>query len=237
MKKLSIIVVTYNAEKTIENTILSIIPFLGEDVELICKDGDSTDETVSVIGRYREHISVIISQSDSGVYDGMNQAAELSSSEYLMFINSGDELIKLSVDELQDSSTCFYWDEARDVVKRDFTTSWFLTRNTPCHQSVIYKRSDFLPYDLEYGLAADFEQIVRIITKRKRGLSLNSSIVMYANPGLSSQYYQPTLSQLFGQLSRRYQTISAHFGIMERIMCVVFSTRTILLKLFKGIRQ
>lgn len=236
MKKLSIIVVTYNAEKTIENTLLSIIPFLGDGVELICKDGESKDSTPEILNRYREHISTLKFQSDSGVYDGMNQAVELSSSDYVMFINSGDELIKLSVDEINDSSTCFYWDEARDLVKRDMTTRWFLTRNTPCHQSVIYKKSEFLPYNLDYGLAADFEQIVRLVKAKGKGLSLNSSIVKYANPGLSSQYYQPTFKQLLKQLLSRYKTISDHFGIMERAMCVVFSTRTILLKLFKGIR-
>lgn len=237
MKKLSIIVVTFNAGRYIENTISSIIPFLDSDIELICKDGGSSDNTLKLLEKYSEHISLLEIEKDSSVYDGMNQAVEISNGEYIMFINAGDEVIKLDIDGLVDSATCFYWDEARDVIKRDKVTSCFLTRNTPCHQSVIYKRSDFLEYNLDYGLAADFEQLVRIVKLRGKRFSTNSSIVKYANPGLSSQYYNPTLAQLMVQLRQRYKTIEKNFGMIERLLCVIFSTRTILIKLVKEISK
>lgn len=237
MKKLSIIIVTFNASRYIENTISSIIPFLNSDVELVCKDGGSSDNTLELLEKYKEHISLLEVKRDISVYDGMNQAVEFSNGKYIMFINAGDEIIRLDVDDLVDSATCFYWDEARDVIKRDKVTSCFLTRNTPCHQSVIYKRSDFLEYNLDYGLAADFEQLVRIVKLRGKGLSTNSSIVKYANPGLSSQYYRPTLPQLLKQLRLRYKTISENFGMIEKLMCIVFSTRTALRKVVKEISK
>ncbi|MGD8122090.1 glycosyltransferase [Vibrio sp. TRT 2004] len=235
MKKLSIIVVTYNAEECIESTLLSVRPFLGEDVELICKDGASSDNTVEILNQYSDCISVLESIPDSGVYDGMNQAVDLASGEFIMFVNAGDRVLHLDTKKLVDSSTCFYWDEARDVVKRDKVNSLFLTRNTPCHQSVIYKRTDFLAFDVNYGLAADFEQIVRIVKARDVGLSLNSSIVKYATPGLSSQFFQPSYTQLLTQLRHRYRTISNNFGMIERTMCIVFSITTVLRKLMKDI--
>ncbi|MHA2939792.1 glycosyltransferase [Vibrio sp. RC27] len=232
MCKLSIIVVTYNAEFSIYNTIQSIIPYLNENIELICMDGNSTDNTVDILTKYKKYIKHLVSESDNGVYDAMNKSAELANGEYLLFINSGDELIKLDITTLEDTSTCFYWDEARDVIKRDKTTKTFLCRNTPCHQSVFYKRRDFVPFDLKVGLAADFEQLVRILKLRAEPLGLNSSVVKYANPGLSSQYFKPTIHQFIKQMALRVSTIHSQFGISFTFMCVIFSLKTLLIKLF-----
>ncbi|MEF1254508.1 glycosyltransferase [Vibrio sp. M260112] len=237
MPKISIIVVTYNAENVIESTLRSLEPYKNSvDVELFFKDGNSSDRTVSIIKDVMAARNVVIHiDDDINVYDGMNQAVERVRGEFIIFINAGDELIKLDLDGLVDSSTCFYWDEARDSIKRDRATVAFLTRNTPCHQSVIYKKDEFLKFDVMYGLAADFEQIVRIVKLRNEGLSLNSSIVKYANPGLSSEFFEPSLIQLFSQLTHRYKTISNNFGMIERAMCIIFSITTVLRKLMKDI--
>ena len=51
--KFSIITVTYNAEKVLEDTIQSVISQTYHHIEYIIVDGASKDGTISIINRYR----------------------------------------------------------------------------------------------------------------------------------------------------------------------------------------
>ncbi|KAA6310012.1 putative teichuronic acid biosynthesis glycosyltransferase TuaG, partial [termite gut metagenome] len=59
--RFSIITVTYNARKTLESTIQSVIAQTYPYMEYIVIDGASTDGTLSVIEKYRLHIHTLIS--------------------------------------------------------------------------------------------------------------------------------------------------------------------------------
>ena len=72
--KFSIITVTYNAEKVLEDTIQSVISQTYHHVEYIIVDGASKDGTLSIIDRYRSRIHTVISEPDKGLYDAMNKA-------------------------------------------------------------------------------------------------------------------------------------------------------------------
>ena len=71
--KISIITVCLNSEKTIEQTIQSVINQDDRDCEYIIVDGGSTDKTLEIIEKYRNHITRIISGPDRGIYDAMNK--------------------------------------------------------------------------------------------------------------------------------------------------------------------
>jgi glycosyltransferase involved in cell wall biosynthesis len=58
MPKLTIITITYNAERFLERTILSITEANQNfDIEYLVIDGSSKDGTVSIIEKYDKHIS------------------------------------------------------------------------------------------------------------------------------------------------------------------------------------
>lgn len=106
MLHLTLITPTYNSEKTISDTIDSILeqtkhhPELLHNLDYIVMDGASSDETVKIIQSYQNnhnnfHIK-IISEPDKGIYNAMNKAIYLainnktSPNDIIGIINSDD---------------------------------------------------------------------------------------------------------------------------------------------------
>ena len=86
----SIVTVTFNAEAYLEKTLTSIIRQDFADTELIVVDGQSTDRTLEIVDRYREHVSVLVVEKDQGIYDAMNKGIQRASGTYVNFMNAGD---------------------------------------------------------------------------------------------------------------------------------------------------
>ena len=65
--KVSIITVCFNSEKTIADTIQSVMNQTYPYLEHIIVDGCSTDKTVEIIRSYNEHLTCIDSTIDYGL--------------------------------------------------------------------------------------------------------------------------------------------------------------------------
>ncbi|MDR2684094.1 MAG: glycosyltransferase, partial [Prevotellaceae bacterium] len=89
---LSIITVTYNAEKHIERTLKSVINQTYSEIEYIIIDGKSTDKTLEKISKYKNSKFKIISEHDNGLYDAMNKGLRLATGDFVWFINAGDAI-------------------------------------------------------------------------------------------------------------------------------------------------
>ena len=72
----SIITITYNAERWLERTILSVLSQSYPNIEYILIDGASKDKTVEIIKQYESGIASWISEPDKGLYDAMNKGIE-----------------------------------------------------------------------------------------------------------------------------------------------------------------
>lgn len=88
--KLSIITVVYNGERFLEKTMQSVLSQSYENFEYIVIDGGSTDGTLALIDRYRDRLSVVVSEPDHGIYDAMNKGITLASGDVVGMINAGD---------------------------------------------------------------------------------------------------------------------------------------------------
>ena len=86
--KISIITVSYNAVKTIEQTIYSVVNQTYTDIEYIIIDGGSTDGTVDIIKKYSDRISRWVSEDDDGIYHAMNKGLALATGEYVFFLGA-----------------------------------------------------------------------------------------------------------------------------------------------------
>lgn len=89
-KKISIIVATYNVEKTIKRCIDSIMCQKSDEIELLVIDGHSVDKTMNILNSYGSRIDILKSEPDKGVYDAWNKALRLANGEWIMFLGADD---------------------------------------------------------------------------------------------------------------------------------------------------
>jgi glycosyltransferase involved in cell wall biosynthesis len=81
LPKFSIITVTYNAGKVLEETIQSVISQTYHSIEYLIIDGGSKDNTLDIVNKYKEYIHHLVSEPDKGVYDAMNKGIRLGTGE------------------------------------------------------------------------------------------------------------------------------------------------------------
>lgn len=177
--KLSIIVATWNAAKTLERCLDSITGQTFPAWELLIRDGGSTDTTLSIIEKHASVVAWWESAPDSGIYDAWNLALAHAKGEYVCFLGADDALH--ATDTLQTLFSAI-GDGTYDVVTsrgmlRD--TRWRPTHpiGTPwgeaklprrirlCHPGMLHHRSlfeRFGGFNTNYRIAADFEFLLRL---------------------------------------------------------------------------
>lgn len=91
--RISVITVTYNSAKTVENTIKSVLRQDYKDYEYLIIDGGSKDNTVDIIKKNEplfEGRMHWISERDNGMYDGINKGIRMATGDVVGIINSDD---------------------------------------------------------------------------------------------------------------------------------------------------
>lgn len=91
--KISIITITFNSEKTLEETIKSVVNQDYPELEYIIIDGKSTDNTISIIKEYEDKISYWVSEKDKGICDAFNKGIAAATGDVIGIINSDDILL------------------------------------------------------------------------------------------------------------------------------------------------
>jgi len=86
----TIITVCLNSEKTIEETILSVLNQTYDNIEYVIIDGGSSDNTLNIIKKYENSLDLWISEKDDGIYNAINKALKVSSGDIIGTLNSGD---------------------------------------------------------------------------------------------------------------------------------------------------
>jgi glycosyltransferase involved in cell wall biosynthesis len=183
--RISIITVTYNSAATIEQTILSVIGQSYANIEYIIVDGQSTDNTLGIVEKYRDKIAKVISEKDSGLYDALNKGIALATGEVIGFLHSDDfymdELViekyaTLFADKNPDAvySDLFYVDKTNTnkIVRKwksgNYKPKAFVNGWMPPHPTFFVKKELYIKFgkfNLGFKSAADYELMLRFIHK------------------------------------------------------------------------
>lgn len=113
--KISIITIAYNSEKTIEQTIKSIVSQSYPHKEYIIVDGLSTDNTLNIVNSYAHKIDCIISERDNGISNAFNKGISKATGDLIVLINSDDELLPEALQLVADT-----WDGKSDIWSGDY---------------------------------------------------------------------------------------------------------------------
>lgn len=183
---ISIITVTYNAEKTLIKCIESVA-CQDVEVEHILIDGNSTDGTTRILDKYRDQLSRVVIEPDQGIYDAMNKGIKLATSDILGIMNADDYYpsydILAKVCSLFEDTTvdaCYgnlKYVDAADINKvirywkaGDYNISKFYWGWMPPHPTFFVRKAVYERYglfNLELGTSADYEIMLRFLLKYK----------------------------------------------------------------------
>lgn len=231
---LTIVTITYNAERFLPRTLKSAERALSEiadktSVEYLIIDGGSKDRTIAIASQY-PFISKIISEPDSGLYDAMNKGQALATGKYLWFLNAGDEMF----DETTLSGLLAAFDKNADVyysdallVREDGSEVGLRSKFTPhdlptnlswkdfalgmkvCHQSFIAKKEVAPVYDYT-NLSADIDWEITCLKNAQKVEYLSFTLCRYLMGGLSIQNHRRSLLD-------RFNVLKKHFGLMPAL--------------------
>ena len=178
MKKVSLILTTYNSKENLIKTYESIKSQTYKNIEIVIVDGESKDGTCEVIKEIAEEQKsnvVWISEKDSGIYNAMNKGMKLTTGDIIAFFNdefTENKAIEKIVDAIEDSgmdgahSDLVYCKDGRIIRKwkmgeGDIKQGWM-----PAHPTLFLKKEVYQKYGgykENYKCAADYEFMVRIL--------------------------------------------------------------------------
>lgn len=237
--KFSVITVCYNAQATLEDTIQSVIAQTYHHVEYIIVDGASKDRTLSIINRYRDRITTVVSEPDKGLYDAMNKGLRLATGDYVCFLNAGDSFheddtlqqMVHTLRELTELPDVLYGETALVDAEGHFVRmrrlqapehlTWHSFRQgmLVCHQAFFAKRTLAEPYDLRYRFSADFDWCIRIMKKSKVLHNTHLTLIDYLEEGMTTRNHKASLRERFRIMAKHYgwlSTVAHHAWFVVR---------------------
>ena len=184
--KISVITATFNSGKTVRDTIESVLRQTHKDIEYIIIDGKSKDDTMEIVRSYESQFGErirYVSEPDKGIYDAMNKGIAMATGDIIGILNSddfytSDDVLEQVARVMSDAEVdavygdVHYVNDAhldkcvRYYTSRPFHRSWMRFGFMPAHPSFycrreIYER--FGMFDTTYKVAADFENLLRLI--------------------------------------------------------------------------
>jgi glycosyltransferase involved in cell wall biosynthesis len=203
--KVSIITVSYNSEKTIEDTIKSVLSQDYPNIEYVIIDGASKDSTLQIVEKYQDKIAHVSSEKDKGIYDAMNKGIALATGDIIGILNSDDfyadsTVISSIVAQFTPTIQAVYADlvyvDANDTNRitrlwksgnykqGDFKKGWMPPHPTFFVKSECYQK--YGNYSLQLKSAADYELMLRLIHKEQIKINYLPKVIVKMRTGGAS---------------------------------------------------
>lgn len=225
---ITVITVVKNGEKTLENTILSILSQDYPNIQYLIIDGLSTDGTHEIIRKYEHTVDYWISQTDKGIYDAMNTGVTFANGDWINFMNSGDvfagESICSSIAEIVQKApySVVYGDciaqntlNDHEITIKASSLSRISRGMVFSHQSAFIKTSELreTPFNLSYKIAADYELILSLFKRNRNFYYVDRPLCKIAIGGLSYSNPMTIIEQM--------RVIHSHMPYAPGILCLI----------------
>ncbi len=212
---LSIITACFNSEKTIKNTIESVLNQTYTNIEYILIDGNSTDKTVEIIKSYEQKFKERgiyykwISEPDKGIYDAFNKGLRMTNGDWIVFIGSDDyfktntifiEMIPyLNQSEEQEISYVYgkieHINDNNELIeisgkpwelqKRRFTYTMNLGHSGCFHHKNLFEKHG--NFNDSFKIAGDYEFLLRELKdSNNNALFVDKSLIVMREGGVSA---------------------------------------------------
>ncbi len=208
---ISIIIVTYNAEKHLERCLNSIVEQGYKKIELIIIDGASTDGTIDILKKYNNHISYWKSEPDTGIYNAMNKGIDQITGGWVIFLGSDDYLFpgfSEMASYLKRTDTIYYgaclW--GNQILGERFTR-YRLTKECICHQGIFYPSEVFkqYKYNEQYKVSSDYLLNIQCWADQSFKKHYFPILVTNFSQGGASQLYEEVdFKKVFPSIIRKY---------------------------------
>lgn len=203
-EKVSLILTTYNCQDNLRKTLDSIEKQDYPNLEIIIKDGGSTDKTLDIIREYQQnsHLEIISkSEKDKGIFDAMNQGYALCTGEIVAFFNDvflDNSAITKLVNAMNTPDGGYVGAHA-DLVYREgerVIRKWHMGEGNiyqgwlPGHPTLYLRREIYEKYglyDAAFRIGADYEFMIRFLKDK-------TNKIAYVPETLVSMFYGGTSS-------------------------------------------
>jgi glycosyltransferase involved in cell wall biosynthesis len=228
--KLTVITIVYNNVRDIERTVLSVLNQSYANIEYLLIDGASNDGTLEILKQYEGRIGKLVSEQDKGIYDAMNKGLSMATGDYVLFMNSGDEIYASDTVEkifaTEPDADIYYgetemFDESwnslgqrRHQAPEHFTWRDFKFGMSISHQAIYIRRTLTEPYDLNYQLSSDIDWIIKASKKAKKIVNVRMYVAKYLVGGMSKKKHRQSLMERFHIFSKHYGLIPTIFNHM-----------------------
>ena len=239
--KISIITITYNSAKTVEDTIKSVVSQEYTNLEYIIIDGVSKDNTLEIVRKYEDQITIISSEPDQGISDAFNKGISKATGEIIGIINSDDILLPGALQMIADNydpevgvyrGNTIVWNPVTNKKYRAIPTmsfSKYALNVKICHQSTFVTKGTYEKYGLykvNYRFMMDADLLSRLSVNNVKMKYLNFDMAVSAAGGVTDRY------SYRDKLSERYDVIVSNGGL--RIMAFIVTMFFVLKQIIKN---
>ena len=209
--KFSIITITYNSEKTLEETIKSVVTQDYDNYEYLIIDGGSNDGTLDIVNKYRDKIAYVVSEPDKGISDAFNKGVKAATGEIVGIINSDDILedgallclaneYEPNIDVYSGNLLC--WDpkgNRKFLQYPDLVFNSLKAQYGVCHPSRFIRRDAYKKwgtYNVNLRFKMDIDLLVRFYRNGAQFKHINKTLARFRLGGATSSKFSKKIPDI-----------------------------------------
>lgn len=191
--KITIITPVLNAERTIEQCLLSVSNQTYSNIEHIVIDGGSVDGTLSIINKYKKRLGYFESGYDGSTTIAFNKGLKLASGDWVGFLNADDWYEPLAIEQviraIQDApnvelvygSICLHNKFGQMKTTSPLASEFWqdeMVYQLPIPHIGTFIRKSLIDrvglFNENYKCAADHDYFIRLMNKGFKNVAINS---------------------------------------------------------------